>query len=447
MPLAPRLPALLVPNPTPQPSSSSHAASTTSTSMSARTEQSAHTSTSCSPAQLGPSTPTTSSADQSPPSTPSNSSAQQFALTPTNNGTTAQDPALQARDALQAAYTLAMPSPVRKTASRSALAAENDQLRALLKAAGIELQKDYAQMVLMNRENENMCQQLHAKKNKTKRTYTTGKARLMTSDEMAQVLLHDLHKKQVAELHSELRKTVFTAMKKANSQAKNAEKAERAAAKETEKATRAAEKATKAAERAVEKQRKAAEKEAAKAVRALARGGGVEVRVARAAAVAEAGVEAGLRDEESSERSGSSEEAEPDDPVVDANPEPSATDDKSSDEEDDERNPFIIEDLSCGAVNIPPVMEDESDDEDGSAEEETEIVSFNGHRWALRRHLEFQVVWADADVTWEPLAKVNDCAAMEVYLAHHDLDDPLILSKCKFLHNTKLEAINEFQTS
>jgi hypothetical protein len=46
--------------------------------------------------------------------------------------------------------------------------------------------------------------------------------------------------------------------------------------------------------------------------------------------------------------------------------------------------------------------------------------------------LEFQVVWADSDLTWEPLSNGNDCAAMEEYLAHRDVDDPLMLSKRKF---------------
>jgi hypothetical protein len=45
-----------------------------------------------------------------------------------------------------------MPSPSRKTASRNALAAEKNQLRNLLKAAGVELDKNYAQMILMERE-------------------------------------------------------------------------------------------------------------------------------------------------------------------------------------------------------------------------------------------------------------------------------------------------------
>ncbi|KAJ7688934.1 hypothetical protein B0H14DRAFT_2254486, partial [Mycena olivaceomarginata] len=62
-------------------------------------------------------------------------------------------------------------------------------------------------------------------------------------------------------------------------------------------------------------------------------------------------------------------------------------------------------------------------------EGETGIASFNGHRWAARRNLEFQVVWTDGDVTWEPLANVNDCAVLDEYLAHCDVDDPIRLPK------------------
>jgi hypothetical protein len=81
------------------------------------------------------------------------------------------------------------------------LAAENDQLRSLLTAAGIELDKNYTQMVLMEPENGNLRQQVFLKKNQPKRTYTTGKARLMTSAEMQKALLEDLQKKQMTELH------------------------------------------------------------------------------------------------------------------------------------------------------------------------------------------------------------------------------------------------------
>ncbi|KAJ7794226.1 hypothetical protein B0H14DRAFT_2622064 [Mycena olivaceomarginata] len=79
---------------------------------------------------------------------------------------------------------------------------------------------------------------------------------------------------------------------------------------------------------------------------------------------------------------------------------------------------------------------DDSDDKDD--EGETEIDSFNGHRWEARRNLQFQVIWTDSDVTWESLANVNDCAAMEDYLAHRDVDDPLLLPKRKYLIKTTL---------
>ncbi|KAJ7753599.1 hypothetical protein DFH07DRAFT_960070 [Mycena maculata] len=80
-----------------------------------------------------------------------------------------------------------------------------------------------------------------------------------------------------------------------------------------------------------------------------------------------------------------------------------------------------------------------SDDDDG---EETGIKGLNRHRWASGRHLEFQVVWTDGDVTWEPLSSVNDCTAMDEYLAHHDIDDPILLPKRKFLIDPTLIASN-----
>ncbi|KAJ7196963.1 hypothetical protein GGX14DRAFT_472371 [Mycena pura] len=353
--------------------------------------------------------------------------------------------AQEARDAVQAAYTLAMPSPIRKTASRSAVAAENDELRRLLNAAGVELDKNYAQMMLMNRENEMMRQQLHAKKNKTKCTYTTGKARLMTSAEMMQALLDELHKKQMGELHSELRKNVFPELKKKSSDAQKAERAARAAEKAAEKE---AEKARKAAAKEAAKVEREARKAAKAAEKALARGRGR----ARGARGRGRGRDTGGRgrgrgsetrdsaDEDSSAQSdSSSDESQLDDAVVDADA--GAVGIESSDDEDAHGDPFVAVDGPPSAASAPPAVEDESDDE--SAGGETEIASFNGHRWESRRHLEFQVIWMDGDITWERLSNVNDCAAMDQYLAHHDLDDPLLLSRRKFLLNNKIQAINE----
>jgi hypothetical protein len=328
------------------------------------------------------------------------------------------------------------------------VAAENDELRRLLDAAGVELDKNYAQMMLMNRENEIMRQQLHAKKNKTKRTYTTGKARLMTSAEMMQALLEDLHKKQMGELHSELRKNVFPKLKKKSSDAQKAEKAaraaEKAAEKEAEKARKAAVKEAAKVEREARKAAKAAEKALALARgRGRARGARSRGRGGRGGRGRGHGSETrdSTDEEESSAQSDSSDESQLDDAVVDANA--GAPEIESSDDEDAHGDPFVAVDGPPSAASPPPAVEDESDDDDESAGGETEIASFNGHRWESRRHLEFQVIWMDGDITWERLSNVNDCAAMEQYLAHHDLDDPLLLSRRKFLLNNKIQAINE----
>ncbi|KAJ6616800.1 hypothetical protein B0H10DRAFT_2035786, partial [Mycena sp. CBHHK59/15] len=51
-------------------------------------------------------------------------------------------------------------------------------------------------------------------------------------------------------------------------------------------------------------------------------------------------------------------------------------------------------------------------------------------------------MWTDDDVTWEPLSNVNDCQAMDTYLAHRDLSDPVKLPKRKYLINKKVKASN-----
>ncbi|KAJ7856179.1 hypothetical protein B0H13DRAFT_2357504 [Mycena leptocephala] len=142
-----------------------------------------------------------------------------------------------------------MPSPVRKTASRKALVAENDQLHSLLKGVGYDLDHSYGHMVLMEHENKNMRQQLFAKKNKAKRAYTTGKACLMTSTEMQEELLKVFQKKQMAKMHAGLKK-LFPAIKK---QISEALKAEKAATKKGEQEVRAAAKAAEKAAKELEK--------------------------------------------------------------------------------------------------------------------------------------------------------------------------------------------------
>ncbi|KAJ7141095.1 hypothetical protein C8R44DRAFT_974712 [Mycena epipterygia] len=61
----------------------------------------------------------------------------------------------------------------------------------------------------------------------------------------------------------------------------------------------------------------------------------------------------------------------------------------------------------------------------------------------LRRgNVNFQVLWSDGDSTWEPLSNVNNCEAMDVYLAHRNVTDPIHLSKRKYLIDVSLKASN-----
>ncbi|KAJ7851432.1 hypothetical protein B0H14DRAFT_3451406 [Mycena olivaceomarginata] len=258
----------------------------------------------------------------------------------------------------------------------------------------------------------------------------------------------------MAGMHSGLKK-LFPAIKKTLTEAekveraaeKQAEREAKAAAKEAEKAIKAAEKDAAKAARAVEKEAakaaRAVEKEVAKAsraaVRARGRGGvrGSRERAARSRGAARGGVRGWVQTGEEAWDSGDEEhftyeflsDNESDHASAHANAGPYATDMPSSDEETDSDAPVKMQDS------------DESDSDDEGAEE-TGINSINGHRWR-DRHIEFQVLWTDDEVTWEPLSNVNDCAAMDDYLAHRDVDDPLLLPKRKYLTNQALKAVNE----
>ncbi|KAJ7800084.1 hypothetical protein B0H14DRAFT_3786646 [Mycena olivaceomarginata] len=237
-------------------------------------------------------------------------------------------------------------------------------------------------MALMQRENANIRQQLHAKKTKRKRTYTTGKAQLMTSEEMMSALLDDLHKKQMGELHSELKKKHFPDIRAAICQvekdgkaaAKKAEQAAKTATKEAEKAAKAAERRAKAAEKAAEKAAKAVEKAAARARgrgRGRARGRRTGGRGPRGSGRGR-GMAPGSDEEEefSPESSESDENTDIDVPVPNALPDPIPA---SSDEDSDFDEQVLDEDPIPSAIGRLPPMQDESDDEEDLAEEEKKL--------------------------------------------------------------------------
>jgi hypothetical protein len=243
---------------------------------------------------------------------------------------------------------------------------------------------------------------------------------------MHTALLQELQKKQMGELHSELKKKIFPGIRKAISESEKAMKAaKKQQEREAKEAQKAIERAAKEAARARGRGQRGARRRGQRGARG--RGGRGGRGRGRGQGRAWDGDSEGEFDPESGE--------EPDlhEQLVEA-------DAPSSDGETDGGEPFISADDGPGSNNALP---NESDDDNESGEEGTRIESFNGHRWESRRNLQFQVLWVDRDVTWEPLENVNDCAAMENYLTHHDVDDPLLLPKRKFLINTLLKASNQ----
>lgn len=59
----------------------------------------------------------------------------------------------------------------------------------------------------------------------------------------------------------------------------------------------------------------------------------------------------------------------------------------------------------------------------GEPDIETGVEAIDAHSWDGKK-LHFQVKWADGDTTWEPLSTVNDCIALDQYLALHGVDEP-----------------------
>lgn len=82
--------------------------------------------------------------------------------------------------------------------------------------------------------------------------------------------------------------------------------------------------------------------------------------------------------------------------------------------------------MAEGVAFVPELPE--LDYVDVETDEETVIRKINGHRW-YGKALKFEVIWEDDDITWEALANVNNCSALDIYLQHHALSDPLKLSK------------------
>jgi hypothetical protein len=64
----------------------------------------------------------------------------------------------------------------------------------------------------------------------------------------------------------------------------------------------------------------------------------------------------------------------------------------------------------------------------GEPEEETGVDEIDSHKWKGRK-LVFHVKWSDGDDTWEPLSQVNECIALETYLALQGVKEPTDLKR------------------
>lgn len=79
-------------------------------------------------------------------------------------------------------YAIRVPDPLAHTATRSALWAQNNQLRQLIAAASLQLEQDHAQMVLMDHENGRLCKIAYTKKEKPVRKEATGHSCILMAD-------------------------------------------------------------------------------------------------------------------------------------------------------------------------------------------------------------------------------------------------------------------------
>jgi len=86
-------------------------------------------------------------------------------------------------------FTITIPKPLTPLASRVALCAQNSQLRQLIANAAAQMERDYAQMRLMDQENERLCQIAFTKQQaKAAKKETTTHARILTNEENTALL-------------------------------------------------------------------------------------------------------------------------------------------------------------------------------------------------------------------------------------------------------------------
>ncbi|KIL55149.1 hypothetical protein M378DRAFT_18199 [Amanita muscaria Koide BX008] len=155
-------------------------------------------------------------------------------------------------------YHIQVPPPPPYNASRRALRDENKMLRAMIVEVGWVLEQDYAQMKLMDLENERLRKKAFAKDQRktAKRKLTSGQARHMTAPEMIELLARQTWESAMADVFKEAssqfkarRKAIDDHHKALVTERKLADRERKAAERRAKKAEADAEKARLQAER------------------------------------------------------------------------------------------------------------------------------------------------------------------------------------------------------
>jgi hypothetical protein len=148
-------------------------------------------------------------------------------------------------------YHIEVPPPLPGTSSRQALRAENMMLRDIIVQAGIALEEDYAQMKLMDLENERLRKRAFGKeKRKAKNAQSSGQARHMTAAENLDLLARQDWESRMKDVFKEAAPRFKVLKKGILDYYKEIEKAKKVAEREAKKAQREAKKVAAAAKRA-----------------------------------------------------------------------------------------------------------------------------------------------------------------------------------------------------
>jgi hypothetical protein len=138
-------------------------------------------------------------------------------------------------------YHIDVPPPLRGTSSRQAFRAENMMLRDIIRQAGIALEEDYAQMKLMDLENERLRKRIEEKgKRKYQSKLTSGRARHMTAAENLDLLARQDWESGMKDVFKEAAPQFRVLKKNILDYQKEIEKAKKVAEQEARKAATAA---------------------------------------------------------------------------------------------------------------------------------------------------------------------------------------------------------------